>query len=283
MRKKLNWLRQTLEWGSPQRWQEGLADLIDADGNGGRVYVATPDGDVIDLQQGATALDFAYRIHTEIGHRCIAAEADGRPVALNQALRTGERLIVQTAAEADPKLLWLDPQLGFAKTARAREKIQAWLRNRPRALITDSAYRVIEQLRESIGVGRLSTELIEALCGHFGYADTEMLLLGVGVGELPLLEFGTELARRLLPIDTSDRQTQRIFVTGRDREGLLRDVALALSQRQLTIVATAAQVGPSQAASMHLDLSFAEPSELVAVLLLLPEVPGVTTVRCERP
>lgn len=119
-------LRQVLEWQE----EEGgnLADPADGSQRKARVFVSTPKGQVVDLTAGATPLDFAYRVHTEVGHHCVGARVNGRPAALNAPLATGQTVQVETDPNASPSRAWLDPELGYARTARARNKIRAWFR-----------------------------------------------------------------------------------------------------------------------------------------------------------
>lgn len=123
---KIAWLRQVLEWqdevGDLGDLKEGLASDVAPD----RSYVFTPDGHVIDLPRIATPIDFAYRVHTEIGHRCRGAKVDGRIVPLTYELKTGQQVEILTATKGGPSRDWLNPNLGFVKTSRARSKIQAW-------------------------------------------------------------------------------------------------------------------------------------------------------------
>ena len=123
-------LRQVLEWQD----EEGEAGSDPP--NGGRrekrIFVYTPEGQVVDLTAGATPLDFAYRVHTEVGHHCVGARVDGRPAALNAPLATGQTVHVETDPNASPSRAWLDLELGYAHTARARSKIRNWFRAQER-------------------------------------------------------------------------------------------------------------------------------------------------------
>lgn len=124
-------LRQVLEWQDEE--DEASSDPPD----GGqreekRIFVYTPEGQVVDLTAGATPLDFAYRVHTEVGHHCVGARVDGRPAALNAPLATGQTVHVETDPNASPSRAWLDLELGYAHTDRARSKIRSWFRARER-------------------------------------------------------------------------------------------------------------------------------------------------------
>ncbi|PCJ20907.1 MAG: GTP diphosphokinase [Gammaproteobacteria bacterium] len=127
---KINWLRQVLEWHE-DLGDADLGDLVEQFQNDvveDRIYVFTRDGDVKDLALGATPLDFAYHIHTEVGNRCRGAEVNGRIVPLNYALKTGERVEIITSKHAEPRRDWLNANSGYIRTPRARAKVQHWFK-----------------------------------------------------------------------------------------------------------------------------------------------------------
>ena len=97
-----------------------------------RVFVLTPEGRVLDLPQGATPIDFAYAVHTEVGHRCRGAKANGRIVQLTYALKNGDRVEILTSKESSPARDWLIPHLGYTHTSRARNRIRNWNRKQDR-------------------------------------------------------------------------------------------------------------------------------------------------------
>ncbi|AMX02275.1 GTP diphosphokinase [Microbulbifer thermotolerans] len=127
---KIAWLRQVLDWheevgGNP------LQDDLRSDADT-RIYVFTPDGHVVDLPRGATPLDFAYKIHTEIGHRCRGAKVDGRIVPLNCELQTANQVEILTGKREAPSRDWLSPGMGYITTSRARAKIIHWFKQQAR-------------------------------------------------------------------------------------------------------------------------------------------------------
>lgn len=127
---KVAWLRQVLDWQEELGDLEGLGDSLRRDFHQDRIYVLTPEGHVLDLAPGATPLDYAYRIHTELGHRCRAARVGGALVPLNHRLETGDAVEIVTDEGAEPSLAWLAPGMGYVVTSRARAKIQAFFRDR---------------------------------------------------------------------------------------------------------------------------------------------------------
>ncbi len=125
LRQIMAWQKEVATGSDVQTEQEISPDLLSE-----RVYVFTPLGDIIDLPEGATPLDFAYHIHSELGHRCRGAKINGNIVPITYALQTGERVEILTAKEANPSRDWLNPHYGYLKTPRARAKVQHWFRIR---------------------------------------------------------------------------------------------------------------------------------------------------------
>lgn len=129
---KIAWLRQVLEWheelgGDSQQLQDDLR-AVDQD----RIYVFTPEGHVVDLPRTATPLDFAYRIHTDVGHHCRGAKINNRIVPLNYHLNNADQVEILTGKREAPSRDWLNPALGYVNTARARAKIQHWFKQQAR-------------------------------------------------------------------------------------------------------------------------------------------------------
>ena len=130
---KMTWLRQLLEW---QRDVSGAVEFVESfktDIFQNQVFVYTPGGDVIELPMGSTPLDFAYRIHTDIGHSCIGAKVNGKLVALNYHLQNGDTIQIMTSkVTRGPSLDWINPSLGYAKTSSARAKMRQWFNRQER-------------------------------------------------------------------------------------------------------------------------------------------------------
>lgn len=124
--KKVNWMRELL---NENTHSDDLLDAFQSDTQEERIYVFTPGGDVIDLPQGSTAVDFAYQVHTEVGHRCQGAKVNGAIVPLTRPLKTGEQIEILTAKEPKPSKDWLYEQSGYLQSARARAKVRQWFRD----------------------------------------------------------------------------------------------------------------------------------------------------------
>ena len=162
---KIDWLRSLLEWQEEQREVAsavaGVASAAPVFRGQDRVFVTTPQGHVLDLAPGATPVDFAYRIHTEIGHRCRGARIDGRQVPLNTRLNTGECVEIETGDSATPQREWLNPLLGYVTTARARSKIQSWFRDQSAASNIEAGQALLEA---AVGAG--TVEPMQSLGGN---------------------------------------------------------------------------------------------------------------------
>ena len=123
---KIKWLRQLLEWKDEESDADDFVDRFKSEVFEDRVYVITPQGNVVDLTMGATPLDFAYYIHTELGHRCRGAKINGSIVQLTYKLKTGDQVEILSAKSGTPSRDWMNPHLGYLKTSRARAKVRAW-------------------------------------------------------------------------------------------------------------------------------------------------------------
>jgi len=172
-------LRQLLDWERDVADPHQLVDSLKTDIFEDQVFVFTPRGDVIDLAVGSTPVDFAYRIHTEVGHRCKGARVNDQLVPLDYQLRTGDRVEILTHKQARPSRDWLNPVLGYLKTATALSKVRHWFREqgRPEAILAGREL-VMKEL------GRLDvTVTLEQLAEELGHPDVDDLFAAVGYGD----------------------------------------------------------------------------------------------------
>jgi|YNPBryBLVA2012_1023415.scaffolds.fasta_scaffold05000_5 RelA/SpoT family (p)ppGpp synthetase len=161
-----------------------------------QVYVFTPKGRVVELPAGATPIDFAYAIHTEIGHRARGAKVNGRWVSLDYTLRTGDQVEIITAKRDAPRRDWLNPALGYVKTARARAKIRQWFRKQDREQNISAGRAILERELKRLGLPEIPYDTIARL---FDYDKTEDFLAAVGFGDLNSQQITarvTEMQRR---------------------------------------------------------------------------------------
>ncbi len=152
---RIHSLRQLLEWQEEVGDARGLARELLDDVNLDRIYVFTPDGHVIDMTPGATPVDFAYRVHTEIGHKCRGAKVNGRVVPLNTALQSGDQVEVIVGDEADPRREWLFDHLGYVSTSRARTKIRGWFGQRTKQKNIEEGKKLLLDELIHLGVEQL--------------------------------------------------------------------------------------------------------------------------------
>ncbi|MFN4263569.1 MAG: RelA/SpoT family protein [Thioalkalivibrionaceae bacterium] len=157
-----------------------------------RVFVLTPAGDVLDLIRGATPLDFAYTVHTELGHRCRGAKVDGRIVPLTYRLRSGERVEILAGSEARPSRDWMNPNLGYLASARARHKVRAWFRQQDQDHHLADGREILDRERHRLGLGHLSHDELAKLTGQ---PDSRSLAIALGSGDLTV----AQLIGRLTP------------------------------------------------------------------------------------
>jgi len=188
---KIAWLRQVSEWRQDVTDAHEFVESLKSDVLPERVYVFTPKGDIVDLPQGATPVDFAYYIHTEIGHRCRGAKVNGRLVPLNTKLRTGEKVEILTAKKGGPSRDWLNSQLGYINTARARSKVRQWFKVQERKENIAEGRAVLEKELHRLGLEQKSFDQIAAL---FKYEDVDTFLAAIGYGDVSPQQIATKLA-----------------------------------------------------------------------------------------
>ena len=176
---KMTWLRQLLEWQREVNGTEEFLESVKTDLFRDQVFVYTPKGDIIELPSGATPIDFAYKIHTELGHRCIGGKVNGRLVSLDSPLNNGDTVeILTTKVARGPSLDWLNPNLGYVRSASAREKIRQWFRKQERQV---NIQRGRELLRKELK--RLNVSVDESeVARMFRYDTPEDFLATFGSG-----------------------------------------------------------------------------------------------------
>jgi len=176
---KIAWLRQLLEW-QDEVASSDLLEEFKSQVNEQRIYVFTPQGKLIDLPQGATALDFAYRVHSEIGHRCRGAKANGRIISLRHPLETGQKIEVLTAKSGGPSRDWLSEHQGYIRSSRARHKINQWFRQQDKDKNSAAGKLMLEK---ELHKHNIHVADYQAVAKHFNYNQEDELFAGIGVGD----------------------------------------------------------------------------------------------------
>ena len=175
---KIAVLRQLLAWEHDLSDATASQTLFDD-----RIYVFTPDARLIDLPSGATPVDFAYALHTELGHRCRGARVDGVMVALNTPLKNGQTVEITAAKEGGPSRDWLNPELNYIASSRARAKVRAWFNAQHTRETIARGREMVEKLLQREGRTSLA---LEELAASLGYKTPDVLFETVGKDELSL-------------------------------------------------------------------------------------------------
>ena len=180
---KLGWLRQLVDWQRELSGAEEFLESVKTDIFIDQVFVFTPKGEIKDLPQGSTPLDFAYRIHTDLGHRCVGGKINGRLVPLDYQLQNGDVVeIMTTKRNKGPSRDWLNSSLGFVKTSHAQGKIRQWFKKQERAENTERGKEILEKELKHLGLSKTVDR--EELAKHFKYDSADEFLAAIGYGGL---------------------------------------------------------------------------------------------------
>ena len=189
---KIAWLRQLLEWKEESDDAGDFIDRFKSEVFQDRVYVLTPNGDVVDLAQGATPLDFAYHIHTEVGNRCRGARVDGKMVPLTYELKSGEQVEILTTKNARPSRDWLNPQLGYINTSRALAKARYWFKMQDYEQNVSMGHDTLEKELHRLGIRKLTHQ---AIAESFSFKNTSDFLAAVGRGDINSIQIANAVNR----------------------------------------------------------------------------------------
>jgi len=179
-----------MEWRQDVDDAQEFVDGMKSDVFGDRVYVFTPKGDIIDLPLGATPIDFAYHVHTDVGHRCRGAKVGGRLVSLEYELQTGDQVSILTAKRGGPSRDWLNPHLGLVKTQRSRSKIRRWFKLQARDQNIANGRDLLDRELRQLG---LVDENLEQLARSLKFKTVDDLAEAIGCGDLPMARVTNEL------------------------------------------------------------------------------------------
>jgi GTP pyrophosphokinase len=193
---RIAWSRGFLETAESSSHDIDLIERFKRAAFHDRIYVLTPRGRIIDLPAGATPLDFAYAIHTEVGHRCRGAKIDGVMVPLTKTLTSGQQVEILTAREGRPSRDWLNPNLGYLKTASARAKVRRWLKQQDHEAHVGQGRAVLERERRRLGLSEIN---IADLTKRLKMRRPEELLAALGRGAISTVQLGYALGAGLPP------------------------------------------------------------------------------------
>jgi len=312
---KIAWLREIMAWQreitknshaeEPSEKKISQKDLF-AD----RVYVFTPTGDIIDLPQGSTPLDFAYHIHSEVGHRCKGAKISGSIVPLTYHLQTGEQVEILTAKLAKPSRDWMNPNTGYLKTARARNKVQHWFKVQEEQsqeeiiipkeklpvdviptelpILKKASLKKSVQDIQILGVGHLLTQMAGCCRPLPGEDIIGYITQGKGVsihkkncknithinptGKIRLIEVAWgETTSNVYPVD--------IQIIAYDRHGLLRDITAFFATEKINMLGIQTFTDKnSQEAHIKTTIEILSLDKLQKIIAHLKQIPNVLNV-----
>lgn len=210
---RIAWLRQIIEGNDDDEDQPlDIVDGMSVD----RVYVFTPEGDVVDLMPGATPVDFAYRVHTEVGHKCRGAKINSRMVPLNTPLNSGDRIEVIVGEDAEPRREWLHDHLGYVSTSRARAKIKGWFAQREKEKNIDEGKKLLIEELGHLGVEHFEfNDLVE----RTGFDSASELFYALAIGDLDVISVvdqaadlvNLDMGRHQLDLELGEKQDQPII------------------------------------------------------------------------
>ncbi len=189
---RLEYLRRLMEFGPELNDASQFVDTVKSEVFQDRVYSVTPNGDIIDLPVGATPIDFAYHIHTDVGNRCRGAKVNGRLMPLNYKLKMGDQVEILTAKRGGPSMDWLNTDLDYAITNRARTKIRHWLRKQNRDKHISMGREVLERELKRLGV--LEKVTFESVAKLHNFEKLDDFLAAIGAGDVT----GPQITNRVL-------------------------------------------------------------------------------------
>ncbi|WP_367605461.1 GTP diphosphokinase [Legionella sp. W05-934-2] len=204
--RKIEWLRDVLAWHRDLAKNKGVSEAIETEFLEDRVYVFSPDGDIFDLPQKSTPLDFAYHVHTMIGHRCRGAKVNGSIVPLTYQLKTGDQVEVLTGKEDKPSRDWLSPHSNYLRTSRAKAKVLHWFRMQDFDRNKAEGRELVDKELKALGI---KFEALEELLDIYNYKRVDDLLAAIGRGDVKI----SQVVHRLSPDSIVSKPPQEIIKT----------------------------------------------------------------------
>jgi GTP pyrophosphokinase len=180
-KEKIAWLRQVMDWQKELTESEKENRELYSHAFEDRIYVFTPNGDVIDLAKGATPLDFAYYIHSELGNHCRGAKVNDVIVPLTYQLNSGERVAILVAKQGHPSRDWLNPHLGYLKTSRAKAKVLNWFRKQDHDSHLMEGHDLLDKELRRLGIREIPHE---ELAHRLNYKNKDDMFVAIGRGDL---------------------------------------------------------------------------------------------------
>ena len=188
---RVNWLRNMMEWHTDVNDATEFVESMRSDVFQDRVYVFTPRGDIIDMPAGSTPLDFAYHVHTDIGHCCRGARVNGKLVPLYYELKTGDQVVILTAKRGGPSRDWLNSNLGLVKTQRAKSKIRQWFKKEDYQQNLSQGRLLLERELQRLRIPEVN---FEKMARDLGLKTPDEMFVNLGTGDLSVSKVIKEIA-----------------------------------------------------------------------------------------
>ena len=286
--KSIDWMREVLNWHQALDFVEPTEETphLDEVQAERKTYVSTPLGHIVDLEAGATALDFAFKVHTDIGLHCVGAIVDGEEVALNTELATGQTVEIVTQTRSTPQREWLDPDLLYFKTSRTREHLRTYFQKFDREYNAKAGRDWIQQEIERLNLKLTPEEAVQAM----GVASAEELFIDVALGSMKARQMLVEIsqfqakASELLADAGEEKSVMHIHITAFDRKNLARDITREIAELDVNIVNL--QLGApalNEPAKIDVWLQVSGLSEVSLVIVNLRRLHRVSDVRLVGP
>ncbi|MDP3561326.1 MAG: GTP diphosphokinase [Legionellaceae bacterium] len=238
--RKIEWLREVLAWHRDVSNNKDAFATFESEFLEDRVYVFTPDGDILDLPSGVTALDFAYHVHTQMGHRCRGAKVNGSIVPLTYALKTGDKIEILTGKEAKPSRDWINPHLHYLKTSRAKAKVLHWFKLQDFDKNCTEGHEILDKELKNLGI---KTERLNDVILAFNFKTLNDLYAALGRGDIKL----GQILSRLAPAEKVEQNLQKIVKTTKKTGASGNDLRIEGVGNLLTHMARCCQPIPGDA------------------------------------
>ena len=276
---KMGWLRQVIDWHETLNGIESLPDLLAQRVAEDRIYVSTPRGHVLDLAAGATVLDFAYRIHTELGHTCTGGYIDGELAPTRRPLKTGEQVEIVSGGPVRPHRAWLEPRLGFMRTHRAKANVAAFFRSDSQMKSARRGKLILQNVVTGAGAASLDDEGFAHLARLLDYVDTKTFFVAVALGQHSYISLANRMLtesgladtlglwRDIAPDAIPHYPSRCGFqIIAKNRESLLRDITTLLADQGLPIAKASGELLDEELAQIKVEVQI---SDWLACLELL--------------
>ncbi|MSQ22060.1 MAG: bifunctional (p)ppGpp synthetase/guanosine-3',5'-bis(diphosphate) 3'-pyrophosphohydrolase [Dehalococcoidia bacterium] len=207
---KMTWLRQLLEWQRDVSGAEEFLENVKTDIFHDQVFVYTPKGDIKELPSGSTPIDFAYHVHTDLGHKCMGAKVNGKLMALDYELQNGDTIeIVASKVARGPSLDWLNPNAGYVRSATAKQRIRAWFRRQERSANIQRGHELLAREMRHLGMNPPDAELMLL----FKMDSMDDFLAALGNGSITVNQVAARLAPQQREAQIAQQQTTPVPAT----------------------------------------------------------------------